>query len=242
MCACIATATTTRGGVFDGVAPDASLLACRTGFYDSELTTILDFLGDFAEANGVTVIASNSWGYPSGDPPPANRSDDFPEALDEALARGVIAVFSAGNYHELAHGAADACEPTSIWEHKCRDDVLTVANSRPDGTMWSTSSRGPGQFFGEPGMGSKPDVNAPTPPNGRILWGDSVASLVDGWGTSGACPQVSGLVALALSLGQTDREAIFDAIRDTASTLDLDPACQGEGRIDCRATLERLSP
>jgi len=241
MCACIATATRAYGGEFDGVAPDAGLIACRTGFLDSELATIYDFLGDFAEDNGVAVVASNSWGYQSGSPPPGGRPDDFPAALEEALGRGVIAVFSAGNYHEMANGSPDACQPTSIWEHKCRDDVLTVANSRPDSTMWSTSSRGPGQLFGHPGMGLKPDVSAPTPPNGRVLWGADVASLPDGWGTSGACPQVSGLIALALSCGETDRDVIFNAIRASAVTLGLESSCQGTGRIDCRATLDKLS-
>jgi serine protease AprX len=240
MCACIATATRAGGGEFDGVAPDASLIACRTSWVDSELATIYDFLGDFAETHGSPVIASNSWGYQSGTPPPTGRPDDFPAALNDALARGVIAVFSAGNYHELAGGVPDECQPTSIWEHKCREDVLTVANSRPDGSMWSTSSRGPGQWFGQAGMDSKPDVNAPTPPNGRVLWGANVASLPDGWGTSGACPQVAGLIALALSHGSKDRDAIFTAIRESSITVGLDASCQGTGRIDCRGALERL--
>jgi serine protease AprX len=240
MCACIATATSAAGGEFDGVAPDASLISCRTEFLDSELTTIYDFLGDFAEQNGVPVVASNSWGYKSGEPPPA-RDDDFPSALEDALQRGVIAVFSAGNYHQLAGGAPDRCDPTSIWEHKCRADVMTVANSVPDGSMWPTSSRGPGQLHGEPGSAHKPDVNAPTPAYGRVLWGTSVRSLPEGWGTSGACPQVAGLVALALATRKTsDRDAIFAAIRDSAVSLGLGPDCQGTGRIDCNAALARL--
>lgn len=240
MCACIAAATRVDGGEFDGVAPDASLLACRTTFVDSELTTIYDFLGDFAQVNGVPVIASNSWGLKTGQPPPDDPNEDFPDALEQALAAGVIAVFSAGNYHGLAGGLPDACSPTSIWQHKCRDDVVTVANSRPDGSMWATSSRGPGQYAGTVGATDKPDVNAPTPPDGRVLWGDQVASLPDGWGTSGACPQVAGLLALALSKGATDRQAIVEAITSTAESLGHDRACEGAGRIDCRAALEAL--
>jgi serine protease AprX len=239
MCACIASATRAAGGEFDGVAPDASLLSCKTDFWDSELTTIYDFLGDFAEENETLVIASNSWGYETGEPPPANPGDDFPQALDDALSRGVIAIFSAGNDHALAGGTPDGCTPTSIWQHKCRDDVFTVANSNPEGSMWPDSSRGPGEQFGQPGTDFKPDVNAPTPPNGRVLWGDT-ASNVSEWGTSGACPQAAGLVALALSLGVKDRTQIFTAIREAAVTLGLDPACQGRGRINCRATLEAL--
>lgn len=239
MCACIAAATRADGGDFDGVAPDASLISCRTSWLDSELTTIYDALADFAQANDVPVIASNSWGLPVGEPPPDAPEDDFPDALAEALDAGVLGVFSAGNYHAMAGGRPDACEPTSIWQHKCREDVVTVANTRPDGSMWDTSSRGPGQHAGRAGMADKPDVSAPTPPDGRVLWGASVASLPT-WGTSGACPQVAALFALALASGATDRQAITDAIVETAQPLDHGHDCAGAGLIDCRATLDAL--
>jgi serine protease AprX len=241
MCACIATGTTAQGGVFDGVAPDAGLISCRTKFFDSEIVTIYDFLTDFAnDHEEMAVVASNSFGRKTGTAPPPPPDSDLADALTDALEAGVVVCFSAGNYHELAGGAAAACSPTSIWLHKCLGDVLTVATSRPDGTMWFYSSRGPGQFQGRPDMKDKPDVTAPTPPNGRVVYGDDVRSLPDGWGTSGACPQVAGLAALLRGKRAATVQEVRDAIRDTAVSLGHAPDCQGEGLIDCAAAIAAL--
>lgn len=238
MCACIAAASRAGGGEFDGVAPEASLIACRTHYYDSELTTIYDYLTDFAKKpDAPPLIASNSFGVKTGQPPAPDPASDFVDALGDAIAAGVTVCFSAGNYHDLAGGAPDACNPTSIWLHKGRADVLTVATSRPDGKMWFYSSRGPGQFAGEPGTANKPDVTAPTPPNGRVLYGETASSLPDGWGTSGACPQVAGLLALLRAAGH-DRQAAIDAVTAGAVPLPgIGSDCQGAGVIDCRKSL-----
>jgi serine protease AprX len=241
MCACIAAGTRASGGEFDGVAPEAGLISCRTHFYDSELATIYDFLGDFAEHNNVTVVATNSFGIESGTPPEEDPNSDFLPALHEAIGRGVQVCFSAGNYHELAGGQPDHCEPTSIWTYKCRDDVLTVATDKTDGSMWNYSSRGPGQLFGHAGMSQKPDVTAPTPVNGRVLYGDGPRSLPEGWGTSGACPQVAGLAALLLSKkpGLT-RQSVNDAICNSADGLGHGANCEGSGQINCEAALNSV--
>jgi serine protease AprX len=154
------------------------------------------------------------------------------------VAAGVVICFSAGNYHDLAGGDPDACAPTSIWLHKCRADVLTVATSRPDGTMWFYSSRGPGQFDGQPNMRSKPDVTAPTPPDGRVVYGDGIRSLPDGWGTSGACPQVAGLAALLLASRPAAPDVVRDAIRASAVSIGHGATCEGEGLIHCQAAVE----
>jgi serine protease AprX len=238
MCACIAAGTRAEGGVFDGVAPDAGLVSCRTRFFDSEIVTIYDFLIDFvAEHQDIALVASNSFGRQTGTPPPPPPDTDLADALTDAVAAGIVICFSAGNYHDLAGGAPGACSPTSIWLHKGRADLLTVATSRPDGSMWFYSSRGPGQFDGDPGMAPKPDVTAPTPPDGRVVYGDQVQSLPNGWGTSGACPQVAGLAALLLGTNPGTPEEVRDAIRTTAVSLGHDATCQGEGLIDCQAAI-----
>ncbi len=238
MCACIAAASRADGGEFDGVAPAAGLISCRTAFYDSELTSIYDYLTQLAADSGRRVVVSNSFGTRTGTPPTLPPGSDFPDALDDAVAAGLVVCFSAGNYHLDAGGKASDCSPTSIWLHKCRADVLTVATSRLDGTMWAYSSRGPGQHAGEPGFAQKPDVTAPTPPDGRVVYGDGVKSLPDGWGTSGACPQVAGLAALLLAANR-DADAA-NVIRSTCRSLGHAFDCQGHGMIDCKSALDAI--
>lgn len=241
MAACIAAATRSAGGQFDGVAPDAGLISCRTHFYDSELTTIYDYLGDRVEQDGLRIVATNSFGIRRGTPPLLPPGSDFPAALEEAIGKGVLAVFSAGNNHHLANGAPLQCQPNSIWLYKSRADLLTVATCRLGGSMWFYSSRGPGQDFGHPNTNAKPDVTAPTPENGLILYGAEVRPLTNGWGTSGACPQVAGLAALLLAKdGSLGRDQVFDTIRATCRPIGHDAACEGAGLIDCAAALGAL--
>jgi len=107
--------------------------------------------------------------------------------------------------------------------------------------MWSYSSRGPGQHFGAPDAGEKPDVVAPTPANGAVLYGSQLRVLQHGWGTSGAAPQAAGLAALLLSRRpDLQNGEIFDVIRETAVPLGHGRACEGRGMVDCRAALDRI--
>jgi serine protease AprX len=183
------------------------------------------------------IVASNSFGIQTGTAPTPDPNSDFLPALDDAVAAGIVVVFSAGNYHGLAGGQPTACSPNSIWLHKSRADILAVATCRLDKTMWDYSSRGPSQHFGSPNTSAKPDVTAPTPRNGRILYGSGESVMANGWGTSGACPQVAGLAALLISadsrLSRTDG---FRKIRNSAQTLGFAAECQGSGLIDCAAS------
>jgi serine protease AprX len=105
--------------------------------------------------------------------------------------------------------------------------------------MWSYSSRGPGELAGSSGMSEKPDVTAPTPENGAVLYGDSVQVLANGWGTSGAAPQAAGLAALLLShRPHSSTSDVFDVIRGTAVALGHARECEGSGMIDCKAALD----
>jgi serine protease AprX len=238
MCACIAAGTTAAGGAFNGVAPKAGIIACKTNYYDGELTEIYDYLIDLAD-RGITIVATNSFGNQTSVPPTPPENSDFVDALRDAIAAGIHVFFSAGNYHHLAGGSPHECAPTSIWLHKCWADVTTVATCKLDRSMWHYSSRGPGQHKGEPQMGCKPDVTAPTPQNGRVVYGDSIRSMSQGWGTSGACPQVAGLAALLLAKDPSlSHGAVRHAIRDCARPLGYGVNCEGAGLIDCKNALE----
>jgi len=240
MCACIAAGTTAEGGVFDGVAPEAGLIACKTHFYDSELASAYDYLISRAEEDGLRIVTTNSFGFRTGNPPPNPADSDFLPALEEAIQKGIHVFFSAGNNHHLANGSPAECAPNTIWRYKSRADVMTVATCKLDGSMWYYSSRGPGQTYEEPGTSPKPDITAPTPESGRIVYGDQILSLPNGWGTSGACPQAAGLAALLLSKEGSglERESLFSRIRGTASPLGHKRNCEGAGLLDCLAALE----
>jgi serine protease AprX len=233
MCACIATGSRTNGGIFDGVAPDANIMSCRTDFWDDELTAIYDELTRRARG-GEHIIATNSFGECGGHPPSITQDQVMLDAISDAIAAGVCVVFSAGNNHDLTGAPFPDCSPTSIWLHKCRDDLLTVGTCKLDDTMWHYSSRGPGQSFGSGGTNKKPDVVAPTPENGRILYGSDVKVLSLGWGTSGACPQVAGLAALLKAHNSSlANNQIFDIIQKSALDVGLAWECQGAGLINC---------
>lgn len=239
MCATIAAASGPR---YHGVAPEAKLISCMTRFYDSELASIYDFLTARAE-DGEKIIASNSFGYKTGTPPTPDPHSDFIPALNDAIAAGVFIAFSAGNNHKRAGGTPNACDPNSVWLHKSRDDLLAVATCDLDKKMWYYSSRGPGQFYGDPDTSQKPDVTAPTPKNGKILYGVGERVLANGWGTSGACPQVAGLAALIRSSQpHLPAEDVRNTIRGSAAALGVGWNCQGAGLIDCYAAVTASGP
>lgn len=241
MCACIATATQAQGGQFRGVAPEARLISCKTAFHRTELTAIYNTLAERAE-RGEVIVATNSFGRRTGTPPNEPPDADFDAAIARAIAAGVMFVFSAGNYHRMVGGTDQSCGPNSIWLHKGRADVMTVGTCDLEGAMWYYSSRGPGQFPDRDGHGPKPDVIAPTPRNGLVLHGAQERSKRNGWGTSGAAPQVAGLLALLLSARpDLPRPELADIVRDTARSLGLGAYCQGAGVINCSAAFDRVA-
>ncbi len=137
MCATISAASDAApASRYRGIAPDAKLIACKTRFFDSELGAIYDFLTTVAQDLNGPLVASNSFGRRTGTAPQPPTQSDFIDAMNDAIAAGVIVFFSAGNNHQLAGGAPDRCDPNSVWLHKSRDDVFPVATCDLDRAMW----------------------------------------------------------------------------------------------------------
>lgn len=236
MVACIAAASRVAGGSFDGIAPEAGIIPCRTNFYDSELAASYDYLIDLSR-KGRRIVAVNSFGVRTGTPPTLLEDSDFYSALEDAINADILIVFSAGNYHELAGGRPDDDFPNSIWLHKSRADVLTVASCDLGGKVLPYSSRGPGQWFGEPGSNFKPDVIAPSPVGGKILYGNEVQDLAE-WGSSASAAVVAGLASLILGIcPDLPSRAVIDIIRYSARSCGNSPSCEGLGMINCHAAL-----
>jgi hypothetical protein len=225
LCAVVAAGTRAAGGWFEGVAPDAGIIACRTRSFDSELTAIYDHLIAMVERDSsLRLITTNSFGRRCGLPPPPVEGD-FPAALEEAIGGGIAVFFSAGNNHDLAGGGPADCHPTTIWHYKGRADVFTVGTSDLEGRLWEYSSRG---------TAAKPDLVAPTPRGGLVAFGGEDRSFPEGWGTSGACPQATGLAAILWTEEPSLTAAeLFGRIRAGARDLGLAWNCQGAGQLDC---------
>jgi len=241
MCASIAAGSRELGGSADGVAPRAGIISCKTSYRESELSLIYDYLTSQVRDGLHGLVVSNSFGIPTGSPPTKPTAPPFLSALRDAVAAGMVVVFSAGNYHIVAGGQKDECDPNTIWTYKSLAGVLTVGAARPDGTIWDYSSRGPGQWAGQAETAPKPDVVGVVPPDARIRVGKVERVFAKGWGTSGAAPQVAGLAAILLSHrpGSTSA-AVRTAIQSGAVNLGLNPTCQGSGRISASRALSLL--
>jgi len=243
MCAAIAAATSSQGGRFDGVAPDASVLSARTSLQSTDIYRIYDSLvaavrkGQIAEP----LVISNSYGLYTCQPPnvlPQNHP--YAEIVFGAVDDGIPVVFAAGNNHfdVLCQHDPAACGPNTIWAVNSADRVLSVGTVDSNGSnqdpanRHANSSRGPGEWAQEL---PKPDCVAPT--FGQVVWGCGYRNM-SWWGTSGACPQVAGLAALMLAVDPklTPRQ-IGDIIRGTCRPLGAAPPCVGHGMIDCAAAV-----
>jgi serine protease AprX len=244
MCAAIAAASTSDGGRYDGVAPDATILSARTNLLSTDIYKLYDWVLSKKRSGEIDgpIVMSNSYGLyvctaPSGLP----RDHPYLEIVLQAIAAGIVVVFAAGNNHAggLCKHDPKKCTPNSIWGVNSVDQVMSVGTVNWDNKMdtgeHANSSRGPGQWAS---AHKKPDVVAPT--YGEVIWGSGY-KVMEWWGTSGACPQVAGLAAMILGLDPTLKpDQVADIIRATSRDIQLPKACAGTGLIDCEAAIDRL--
>ncbi|WP_298325710.1 carboxypeptidase regulatory-like domain-containing protein [Haloactinopolyspora sp.] len=169
-------------------------------------------------------IINNSWGSdaPSNEP--------FMEDIIEAWhAAGIFSVWSNGNN-------GSQCQTSGA--PGSRTLTYSVGAYQPDGEIWASSSRGPGQD-GE----IKPNIAAPGH-QVRSAWHDGDYHTISG--TSMAAPHVTGAVALLWSavpalVGDiaSTRTLLDDTARDVddttcGGTADDNPTW-GEGKLDALA-------
>ncbi len=244
MCACAAAATDADGGKFNGVAPDALLMSLRTTLASTDIYKLYEWVIVNKKAGNFPgpVVMSNSYGLYTCSPPaglPSNHP--YYDIVKDAVSEGIPVIFAAGNNHfdALCNHDPSSCGPNSIWAVNSADEVMSIGTVNWDNEMDSgqhaNSSRGPGQWATTT---TKPDCVAPT--YGEIIWGSGYQKM-EWWGTSGACPQVAGLVALLLSMDQSLTPTnLYDAIRASCDSLPLGANCAGAGIINCEAAVNSI--
>jgi subtilisin family serine protease len=188
------------------VAPDCTVYGVKSGLSSAtSLETAIALKPD---------VLSNSWGYnvdtqsrselQASDPNFFNEFVDLETILSEAVTSGIVVVFAAGN----GHRAFPACMPQII-----AAGGVTV---RPDASLEASSYASsfvstlyPGRqvpdlcgVVGSSGQAPlKHHIMLPVPADSRLNGANcSNPAGVNGWGifsgTSAACPQVAGAVAL----------------------------------------------
>jgi len=239
MCAAIAAGAPEAGARLSGVAPQAKLYACRTNYVISEIIAALEWVRLKRRKNGEPIVVSNSWGFESTTPPVEQGmaiGSDHPlaQAIRDTVGDGIPVVFAAGNNHDQSKCTGGACSPDTIWAWNSMEEVITAGELDESHGARRFSSRGPGQWSRQ-GV-TKPDCAAPA--FGWILFGDSYKEADEGWGTSGAAPQVAGLLALLLEQcpNETPRR-LYERVVTHCRSLSECKRCVGHGMIDCAATL-----
>jgi serine protease AprX len=188
MCAAIAAGTNSEGGRYNGVAPDASVIAVKSILRSTDLYVIYDeLIEEFSRRGKGRLIINNSFAHlrckPEGD---IDLDHPLVEIIESGIDSGIPFVFSAGNSHfdGKCDNVANECYPNTIWSINSLDAVFCVGavdreNSKQTvSTAHANSSRGPGELSIR---GDKPDLVAPT--YGTVPWGNTGYRTPEWWGT-----------------------------------------------------------
>ena len=204
-----------------GVAPECTLLAYKVlnGAGYGEFSGVVaaidraldpDGNGDPSDAADVINLSLGGYGTPE---------DPVAQAVENAIAHGVVVVAAAGNAGDFYTIGSPACAPHAI----------TVGASELGGALAPFTSRGPNTHL----YTIKPEVVAP---------GVNIVSAAPGGGerplsgTSMAAPHVAGAAALLLAVHPEWTPAeVKSALVSTAFDLQAEAMAQGAGRIDVAA-------
>jgi serine protease len=176
---------------------------------------------DWAYDDGNADVLSNSWAYPTTDPDEIVDADNIIAAIDRArtLGRnglGSVVVFSSGNYNP--HPDCYYCFDGVVFPANV-NGVVTVGAVDRNGSISNYSSRGPEMDLVAPSSsGSSNDVR--TIDRMGINGYETGNYTTSFGGTSAACPQVSGVIALMLSLNPFLTETqVLTTLQQTATDM-----------------------
>lgn len=227
-------------GISHGFAPDADVFPVKTTLAASELALAQDAIVNLAEETGRPTVVNNSWGFLECS---GLCNHPVTRAIDSANQHSLVyQAFAAGNQGGEAitacGGACDGSTP-GISGPNSLDSGLTVAATGLDGVatqLQPYSSRGgPGSVS----CGSrKPEVSAPI--FGTVPWGTGSRNIGNGGGTSGACPQVAGSLALLLSESTRTQARATRSLTQTADQIDGSGfnGCSGFGNLRADRAIE----
>jgi Subtilase family len=227
-----------------GTGESANIFATAPGVRLRPIKGLFDPVGDINLAVASTPalqVLSNSWGY-SADFPGATLTDPYLIALEaavaNAVAKGIIVCFSAGNGQYGFPGShPDVLSIGGV--HVNYDPNSPLDYEASDYASSFDSSFYPGRhvpdfcgLVGRNDNSTAPLIMLPVQPTSALDFPNTGAAD-DGWGifsgTSAACPQVAGVVALLLardpSLTVTD---VRDILRDSARDVVVGTSAMGD--------------
>lgn len=205
-------------GVYDGVAPNATLIiykvcsdagSCAESWIDAAIENIT--------ARGDIDVASMSFGA-------GGYIDETDISMfQNAYQGGTVLVAAAGN----SGSGADTMEWPGMIPY-----VFTVGASSDSDTIASFSSRGYGYYENNTIGGIKPDVTAPGVSITAADYANPNGGTATYSGTSMACPHVAGLVALLRQSNESyTPQQIKSMIAINAKNIGYTDDVQGSGRI-----------
>ncbi|HEY6559478.1 MAG TPA: S8 family serine peptidase [Polyangiaceae bacterium] len=225
-------ATAAGSGAFDGVAPDANILAykvcdhqgnCPTSAILAGIERATDPNDDGTTSDHASVINLSLGG-------PGDASDPISQAVDSATAAGVVVVASAGN---------SGSSFFTVGSPGAARTAITVGATNNADQIANFSSRGPTATS----FDLKPELTAPgveicaAQSSGTRLGPACLdSSHVRLSGTSMAAPHVAGAAALLRGIFQTLAPAdIKSLLVNNSVDLSLGAMTQGAGRLDVGA-------